>query len=124
MTEAKNINLNVKNGENLETKLLIIRKMMFYKIPVSMYKVAKDLKMSSSHVYYHFQSLIESGVVLFDGKQYRINECFKCINDFLELLMPFFEAIIKTNPEFSEEQLTDIASYMLAITTIEVDENE
>ena len=100
---------------NKKTKLLIIREMMCYKVPISMYRIAKILKMSLSLVYYHVQSLIESGVILCNDKKYEINSCFKYINDFAELLLPFIEALYKSNPELNRKQLNDLASYMLAM---------
>lgn len=111
-------------SECLEKKLLIIRKMMYYKEPISMYKVAKDLGMSTSGLYYHFTQLIDEKIIDSLNGKYIINSSLKYINIHAELLFPFIESVMKANPDLKPDELLNLISYMLAMLSIEVDGNE
>ncbi|KKN39600.1 hypothetical protein LCGC14_0741740 [marine sediment metagenome] len=125
MEETKKVRLTINNEPNgLNTKLFIIQRLIKMKEPVSMYKLAKDLHMSTSKVFYHFNTLIDSGVIILYKNKYQINPCFKYPNDILELLMPFFECIRELNSDLDGDQLLNFTNYFLATISLEVESED
>ncbi len=120
-----NIKLKINNDVNgLDTKLFIIQRLAKYDVPISQYQFAKDIHMSTAHVFYHFKPLLECGVIIQINKKYQINPCFKYSSDILETLQPFFNCLWELNSNLSTDQLSDLASYLLAMVTIEVKDIE
>lgn len=125
MEATKKVRLKIDRASNgLDTKLFIIKRLRGYDEPISMYQFAKDCNMDRPNVHYHFKPLMECGVIIIHQKKYQINPCFKYVNDILEILQPFFECLAELNSDLNTNQLSDLASYLLAMISIEVDGNE
>lgn len=124
MEESK-VKITINNEINgLDTKIIIIQKLIKKKEPVSMYQFAKETNMPTSLISYHFKPLIKCGVIILYKKKYQINPCFKYSNDVMETLIPFFKCLADLNCDLDGEQLNDLAGYFLATITIEVEDNE
>jgi len=119
--ESDRIRVKVKDKNGLDTKLFIIQSMVKYKEPISMYRFAKDHDMSTAQIFYHFNSLVKNNVIVKCEDGFELNVCFKHINLHLEKLVPFFQSIADDNPDLDIEDLNILASFMLAISTIEVE---
>lgn len=125
MEATKKVKLKInKEPGGLKTKLCLIQRLIKIKEPVSMYQFAKDLNMPTSQIYYHFKPLIDCGVIVLYKNKYQINPCFKYPNDILELLMPFFGCLAELNSDLDADQLSELATYLLAIITVEVEDYE
>jgi len=110
--------------DDLDKKLLIIKQMTRYPQTVSMYRVAKDMGYSTPLLYHHFKTLIEQGIIEKIGNKYKVNACFDHLEDHIILLQEFIESIVHHNANFDEDSITSIIGYMLALLTIEVEEDE
>lgn len=120
-SKGKIVKIKIRESDGLETKLFLIKKLIFYKNPISIYKLSKDLKMPSSQIYYHFQNLIEQKIIIQTEKGYKLIDCFYHLSDHLEHLTAFFISLLYCHPELSEDELNNIANYILTISTLEIE---
>jgi biotin operon repressor len=87
---------------------------------VSIYRIAKDLGMSPQATAHHVQALVDEGVVAQDEEGYCLNDCLRHPENHVEFLAPLVQSLAECNPTASEEVLTTLVEYLLALVTFEV----